>query len=79
MVAKTGLKRQDDGQPALQVSFMYRIPAVVLALLLSLYPCALREQTTDGSITGWVGDGPVEGDDCGREGRGSQHRHDFRY
>jgi hypothetical protein len=54
MVAKTGLKWQDDGQPALQVSFMYKVPALLLVLLLSLYPCALRAQTTNASITGRV-------------------------
>jgi hypothetical protein len=55
MVAETGLKKwHDDGEPALlHVSIMYKVPAVLLVLLLSLYPCALRAQTTNASITGW--------------------------
>jgi hypothetical protein len=57
MVAETGLKWQDDGEPALlQASIMYKVPAVLLVLLLSLYPCALGAQTTNGSITGRVTD-----------------------
>jgi hypothetical protein len=57
IVAETGLKWQDNGQPALlQVSIMYKVPAVLLVLLLSLYPCALRAQTTNASITGRVTD-----------------------
>ncbi len=35
---------------------MYKVPAVLLVLLLSLYPCALRAQTTNASITGRVTD-----------------------
>jgi len=31
---------------------MYKIPALVLVLLLSFYSCALRVQTTKGSTTG---------------------------
>jgi hypothetical protein len=39
MVAETGLKWQDDGEPALfQASFMYKVPALLLVLLLSFYP-----------------------------------------
>jgi hypothetical protein len=57
MVAETGLQWQDDGEPVLlQVSIMYKVPAVLLVLLLSLYPCALRAQTTNASITGRVTD-----------------------
>src|SRR5246127_1562374 len=57
MVAETGLKCQDDGKLApLQVSFMYKVPALLLVLLLSLYPCTLRAQTTNASITGRVMD-----------------------
>ncbi len=57
MVAEMGLKWQDNGQPALlQVSIMYKVPALLLVLLLSLYPCALRAQTTKASITGRVTD-----------------------
>jgi hypothetical protein len=56
MVAETGLKWQDDGEPALlQVSIMYKVPALLLVLLLSLYPCALRAQTTEASVTGHNG------------------------
>ena len=35
---------------------MYRVPALLLVLLLSLYPCAPRAQTTNASITGRVTD-----------------------
>jgi len=35
---------------------MYKVPALLLVLLLSLYPCALPAQTTNGSITGRVTD-----------------------
>lgn len=57
MVAEAGLKWQDDGERALlQVSIMYKVPAVLLVLLLSLYPCALRAQSTNASITGRVTD-----------------------
>ena len=35
---------------------MYKVPALLLLLSLSLYPCALRAQTTNGSITGPVTD-----------------------
>ena len=35
---------------------MSRIPLLLLALCLSWYPCALRAQTTNGSITGRVTD-----------------------
>ena len=57
MVAETRLKWQDDGERVLlQVSIMYKVPAVLLVLLLSLYPCALRAQTTNASITGRVTD-----------------------
>jgi hypothetical protein len=35
---------------------MYKLPALLVVLLLSLYPCALRAQTTNGSITGRVTD-----------------------
>src|SRR5215469_1729230 len=35
---------------------MCKVPALLLALSLSLYPCALRAQTTNGSITGRVTD-----------------------
>ena len=35
---------------------MYKVPALLLVLLLSLYPCALRAQTTSASITGRVTD-----------------------
>jgi hypothetical protein len=40
----------------LQISFMYKVPALLVVFLLSLYPCALRAQTTNGSITGRVTD-----------------------
>jgi hypothetical protein len=33
-----------------------KVPALLVVLLLSLYPCALRAQTTNGSITGRVTD-----------------------
>jgi Carboxypeptidase regulatory-like domain len=57
MVAETGLRWQDDGKLVLvQISFMYKVPALLLVLLLSLYACALRAQTTNGSITGRVTD-----------------------
>ena len=57
MVAETGLECQDEGEPLLlQVSIMYKVPSVLLVLLLSLYPCALRAQTTNASITGRVTD-----------------------
>lgn len=57
LVAETELEWQDDGELALlQVGIMYKVPALLLALLLSLYPCALRAQTTNGSITGRVTD-----------------------
>jgi len=57
IVAETGLKWQDDGKLALlQVSVMYKVPAVLLVLFLSLHPCALRAQTTNASITGRVTD-----------------------
>jgi hypothetical protein len=35
---------------------MYRVTLLLMALCLSLYPCALRAQTTNGSITGRVTD-----------------------
>jgi hypothetical protein len=55
--AEMELEWQDDGEPILlQVSIMYKVPAVLLALLLSLYPYARRAQTTNGSITGRVTD-----------------------
>jgi hypothetical protein len=57
MVAETGLGWQDDGKLALlQVSVMYKVPALLLVLLLSLYPCALGAQTINASITGRVTD-----------------------
>jgi hypothetical protein len=57
MVAETGLKWQDDGEPDLiQVSIMYKVPALLPCLLLSLYSYALRAQTTNGSISGRVTD-----------------------
>ena len=57
MVAETGLKWQDDGEPALlQVSIMNKVPAVLLVFFLSQYACALRVQTTNASITGRVTD-----------------------
>jgi len=57
MVAETGLKWQDIGERVRhQVSVMYKVPALLLVLLLSLYPCALRAQTTNASITGRVKD-----------------------
>jgi hypothetical protein len=57
MVAETELEWQDDGEPILlQVSIMYKVPALLLALLLSFYPCVLWAQTTNGSITGRVTD-----------------------
>jgi hypothetical protein len=57
IVAETGLRWQDDGKLVLlQISFMYKVPALLLVLLLSLYPCTLRAQTTNGSITGRVMD-----------------------
>jgi hypothetical protein len=57
MVAETGLKWQDDGKRALlQVSVMCKVSAALLVLLLSLYLCALRAQTTNASITGRVTD-----------------------
>jgi hypothetical protein len=39
---------------AAQVGFMYKVPAPLLVLILSLYPCALRAQTTNAPITGQV-------------------------
>jgi hypothetical protein len=36
--------------------FTFKVPALLLVLLLSLYSCALRAQTTNGSITGRVRD-----------------------
>jgi len=57
VVAETGLKWHDDGQPAVfQVNIMYKVAIVLLVLLLFLYPCALRAQTTNASITGRVTD-----------------------
>jgi hypothetical protein len=35
---------------------MFKFLALLLVVLLSLYPCALRAQTTNGSITGRVTD-----------------------
>src|SRR5215471_10500988 len=35
---------------------MYKVPALLLVLFLSLYSCALRAQTTNGSIAGRVTD-----------------------
>lgn len=35
---------------------MYKVPALLLVLLFSLFPCALRAQTTNASITGRVTD-----------------------
>ena len=35
---------------------MYKVPALLLVLLLSLYPWALRAQTTNASVTGRVTD-----------------------
>jgi hypothetical protein len=35
---------------------MFKVPALLPVLLLFLYPCALRAQTTNGSITGRVTD-----------------------
>jgi hypothetical protein len=56
VVAETGLQWQDDGEPALlQVSIMFRVPALLLVLLLSLYSWALRAQTTEASVTGHNG------------------------
>jgi hypothetical protein len=56
MVAETRLQWQDDGEPALlQVSFMYKVLALLLVLLLSLYSCALRGQTTEASVAGHNG------------------------
>ncbi len=53
MIAKTGFKWQDIGESArLQVSVMYKVSALLLVLLLSLYPCALRAQTAEASVTG---------------------------
>ena len=67
VVAEAGLKWQDDANSLCsRSSIMYRVPAVLLVLLLSLDPCALRAQTTNGSITGRVDDASKG---CGR-GRG---------
>ena len=56
MVAETGLKWQDDGEATLlQVNFMYEVPALLLILVLSLYSCALRGQTTEASVAGHNG------------------------
>jgi hypothetical protein len=55
MAAETGLKWQDDAA-LLQVSIVYKVSSLVLVLLLSLYLCALRAQTTNASITGRVTD-----------------------
>jgi hypothetical protein len=55
MVAETGVQWQDDGEPALlQVSILFKVPALLLVLL-SLYSCALRAQTTEVSVTGHNG------------------------
>ena len=35
---------------------MFKVRLLLLVLLLSLYPCALRAQTTNASITGRVTD-----------------------
>lgn len=35
---------------------MYKVVALVVLLSVSLYPCAMRAQTTSGSITGRVTD-----------------------
>jgi hypothetical protein len=43
MVAETRLERQDQGEPAVfQVSVMYKVPALLLVLLLTLSHCALQ-------------------------------------
>jgi len=53
MVAETGLKCRMMANPLLvQVSIMYKVPPLLLILLLSLYLCALPAQTTNASITG---------------------------
>ena len=46
-----------DGKPrAAHVGIMYKVAGLPLVLLLPLYPCALRAQTTNASITGRVTD-----------------------
>ena len=57
MVAEIGLKWQDNAEPALlQVSIMYKVPALLLVLVLSLYPLVLHAQSTNASIIGRVTD-----------------------
>ena len=57
MVAETGLKWQDDGEPRAAPSQLLctKSPALLLVLVLSLYSCALRGQTTEASVTGHNG------------------------
>jgi hypothetical protein len=56
MVAQAGLKWQDDGEPAVQGLHYVQSPRCSAGSPLSLYPCALRAQTTNASITGQVTD-----------------------
>jgi len=52
MVSKAGLHWHYEGKSHVQVSIMFKVSLLVLALPLSLYLCALRVQTTNASITG---------------------------
>ena len=54
---------------------MCKVVALLALLSLPLYPCALRGQTTNGSITGRVTD--VEGRHPRGEGRGDQRGDEF--
>lgn len=77
MVAETGLEWQDNGEPPLlQVSIMYRVPALLVVLLLFLYPCAARAQTINASITGRVTD-PSKATIPDAKVAGGQRRHEF--
>lgn len=59
MVEETALKWQYERESGLGRStrtLMCKIVALLVLLSLSLYPCALRAQTTNASVTGRVKD-----------------------
>jgi hypothetical protein len=61
MVSETGLKGHHEGESsAVQVAprgiLLCKVLALLVLLSLSLYPCALRAQTTNASVTGRVKD-----------------------
>jgi hypothetical protein len=52
MVAERINRHYDGKPPAAQVGIMYKVAGLLLVFVLPLYPCALRAQTTNASITG---------------------------